>query len=350
MHICLKFRIEIEREELKLSVCFALSACNPPKASDRAQVESKEVRLPDSGLIPLDGQDVQIALKLSDDLHLNEIDCVRLLVSTNQEWGLQELGPLGILRFTSGLWYTERRDLITALYTLLRAIVLDLRASPKANISYKGIELNREEPAGLGGPNSERYILDSRGALVERRAVVCRERLILSHCLVLSLLVVRASPKDVKDILTTLKDSVEDISGSANIVKNQITFSLLVSLIISLISDALSASPDEMSILSRDASFRRDFHETVMAIGNDQIIEGCMHCVRLAWAVHLMILQDVTDASEINNDVRNINSCLEVVFSNNVFQFLIDKALRTPAYQNDDEDMIYLCSILRSSS
>ncbi|KAJ0520472.1 putative nucleoporin [Helianthus annuus] len=215
MHICLKFRIEIEREELKLSVCFALSACNPPKASDRAQVESKEVRLPDSGLIPLDGQDVQIALKLSDDLHLNEIDCVRLLVSTNQEWGLQELGPLDILRFTSGLWYTERRDLITALYTLLRAIVLDLRASPKANISYKGIELNREEPAGLGGPNSERYILDSRGALVERRAVVCRERLILSHCLVLSLLVVRASTKDVKDILTTLKDSVEDISGSA---------------------------------------------------------------------------------------------------------------------------------------
>ncbi|MFS8016867.1 putative nucleoporin [Helianthus anomalus] len=80
-------------------------------------------------------------------------------------------------------------------------------------------------------------------------------------------------PKDVKDILTTLKDSVEDISGSANIVKNQmITFSLLVSLIISLISDALSASPDEMSILSRDASFRRDFHETVMAIGNYQII------------------------------------------------------------------------------
>ncbi|MFS7921227.1 putative nucleoporin [Helianthus anomalus] len=140
-------------------------------------------------------------------------------------------------------------------------------------------------------------------------------------------------PKDVKDIFASLKDSVGDISGSADIVKNQITFSLLFSLIISLISDAPSASPDEMSILSRDASFRRNFHETVMAIGNDQIIEGCMHCVRLAWAVHLMILQNVTDASGINNDVRNINSCLKVVFSNNVFHFLIDKALRTPAYQ-----------------
>ncbi|GKF78620.1 hypothetical protein Tco_0234188, partial [Tanacetum coccineum] len=32
----------------------------PPKPSDRAQVESKEVRLPDSGPIPLDDQDVQI--------------------------------------------------------------------------------------------------------------------------------------------------------------------------------------------------------------------------------------------------------------------------------------------------
>ncbi|KAI7728587.1 hypothetical protein M8C21_001105, partial [Ambrosia artemisiifolia] len=324
----------------------------PPKASDRAQVESKEVRLPDSGLIPLDDQDVQIALKLSDDLHLNEIDCVRLLVSANQEWGLQGRGPLDILRLTSGLWYTERRDLITALYTLLRAIVLDqgLEADLQADIlKYvedlinSGLrqrlislikELNREEPAGLGGPNSERYILDSRGALVERRAVVCRERLILGHCLVLSLLVVRASSKDVKDIFTTLKDSAGDISGSTDIVKNQITFSLLFSLIISLISDALSASPDEMSILSRDASFRQDFHETVMAVGNDQIIEGCMHCVRLAWAVHLMIVQDLTDASEISNDGRKINSCLEVVFSNNVFQFLIDK--------NDDEDVIYI--------
>ncbi|GJW73471.1 phosphoglucosamine mutase family protein [Tanacetum coccineum] len=33
----------------------------PPKPSDRAQVESKEVRLPDSGPIPLDDQDVQIS-------------------------------------------------------------------------------------------------------------------------------------------------------------------------------------------------------------------------------------------------------------------------------------------------
>lgn len=58
-------------------------------------------------------------------------------------------------------------------------------------------ELNREEPAGLGGPNCERYVLDSRGALVERQAVVYRERLILGHCLVLSILVVRTGKLNI---------------------------------------------------------------------------------------------------------------------------------------------------------
>lgn len=138
----------------------------------------------------------------------------------------------------------------------------------------------------MGGPNSERYILDSRGALVERRAVVSRERLILGHCLVLSLLVVRASKlfnntflfivifpfslfmlfaplipliliieltvhvkeffincssvllsgtKDVKDIFTILKDSVAEIGGNTDIVKNEVYFELFLQHFIAVI-------------------------------------------------------------------------------------------------------------------
>lgn len=97
----------------------------PPNSSDRAQVQSKSIRLQDSTLITLDDNDVQIALKLSDDLHLNEVDCVRLLVSANQEWGLMGREQLEILRLAAGLWYTERRYLITSLHLLLRAVVLD---------------------------------------------------------------------------------------------------------------------------------------------------------------------------------------------------------------------------------
>lgn len=39
--------------------------------------------------------------------------------------------------------------------------------------------------------------------------------------------------------------------------------SLLFSLVIAFISDALSAMHDKASILSRDASFRREFHDIV---------------------------------------------------------------------------------------
>lgn len=332
----------------------------PPKPSDRAQVvQSKEVRLPDSPAISLDDQDVQIALKLSDDLHLNEIECVRLLVSANQEWGLMAREPLEILRLAAGLWYTERRDLITALHMLLRAVVLDrgleddivsdiqkyledlINGGLRQRLISLIKELNLEEPAGFGGPLCEHYVLDSRGALVERQAVVCRERLILGHCLVLSVLVVRTSPKDVKDIFNCLKDSAAEPMEGTNTLKHQITFSLLFSLVIAFISDALSAVPDKGSILSHDASFRKEFHEIVMAVGNNPNVEGFVGVVRLAWCVHLMLINDGVSASSSNNS-GYVNSGLEFIFSHNVFQFLLDNILRTAAYQNDDEDMIYM--------
>ncbi|KAE8687444.1 hypothetical protein F3Y22_tig00111016pilonHSYRG00044 [Hibiscus syriacus] len=164
-----------------LSSLKSLLSYPPPKPSDRAQVQSKEVRLPDSSPISLDDQDVQIALKLSDDLHLNEIDCIQLLVSANQEAVVLDQG------LEAGLVADIQKYLEDLINAGLRQRLISLIK-----------ELNREEPAGLGGPLSERYLLDSRGALVERRAVVCRERLILGHCLVLSILVVRTSKQTIQ--------------------------------------------------------------------------------------------------------------------------------------------------------
>lgn len=75
-----------------------------------------------------------------------------------------------------------------------------------------------------------------------------------------------------------------------------------------------------------------------MAPVNDPNISGLVDCVRLAWSVHLMLVQEgiaARDAisSASSKDLQNINSCLEVIFSNNVFQFFLDKVLRTAAYQ-----------------
>ncbi|XP_011093564.1 nuclear pore complex protein NUP205 isoform X1 [Sesamum indicum] len=343
----------------------ALLSYPPPKPSDRAQVQSKEVRLPDAGPISLDDQDVQIALKLSEDLHLNEIDCVHLIVSANQEWGLLGREPLEIFRLAAGLWYTERRDLLTAIYTLLRAVVLDqgldvdlvtdiqsyledlISSGLRQHLVSLIKELSREEPRGLGGPSCESYFLDSKGALVERKAVISRERLILGHCLVLSILVERPSSKDIKDIFSALKESAAELSGGLDSLKHQIAYSLLFSLVIAFISDALSTVPNKAPVLSQDASFRREFHEIVMVAGNDTVVEGFVDCVRLAWVVHLIMVQDGNDAKEaltstLSNDMKSVCSCLDVVFANNVFQFWLDKIFHTAAYQNDDEDMVYM--------
>ncbi|CAI8589519.1 unnamed protein product [Vicia faba] len=337
----------------------------PPKPSDRSQVQSKSLRLQDSTLITLDDQDVQIALKLSDDLHLNELDCVRLLVSANQEWGLMGREPLEILRLAAGLWYTERRYLITSLHLLLRAVVLDqgleddilvdiqkyledvINSGLRQRLISLIKELNREEPSGVGGPQCERYVIDSRGSLVERQAVVSRERLILGHCLVLSVLIVRINPKDVKDLFSVLKDSASEVSQSNTAIKHQITFSLLFALVIAFVSDGLGTVPDKASVLSSDTSFRHEFHELVMATGNDPIVEGFTGGIKLAWVVHLMLIQDgvatrETIYSASSNEMGYLSQCLEVIFSNNVFQFLLEKVLRTAAFQTEDEDMIYM--------
>ncbi|PUZ74590.1 hypothetical protein GQ55_1G077200 [Panicum hallii var. hallii] len=333
----------------------ALLSFPGPKASDRTQVESKEVRLPDMPPITLDDTDVQTALKLSDELNLNEIECVRLLVDANREWVLYGREPLEIYRLAAGLWYMERRDLITSLYILLRSVALDqgLDADLMSEIEEQlqplfndGLrqriialvkELNREEPAGIGRPSSERYVLDFRGALVERRAIVSRERLSLSHCLALSALIKLMSPKEVKDAFSILKDCAAEANQNTS-VELQITYGVLFSLVATFISDALSTSHEKGSLSSYDSSFRHEFHELVMRTGNNMTVEGFVGVVRLAWSVHLMLTQDRSNSREISD----IWSCLEIICHQNSFEFLLEQVLKTAAYQNDDEDIVYM--------
>eukprot|EP01018_Ginkgo_biloba_P012319 Gb_31636 [translate_table: standard] len=337
-----------------------------PRAADRSQVLSKEVRLPNSPPTILDDQDVQIALKLSEDLNLNEIDSVSLLVAAHQEWGLLGRDPLEILRLSAGLWFTERRALITTLYTLLRAVVLDeglehdlvgdihtyLEELFKSGLRQRLItiikELNREEPAGSGGPQAERYVLDARGVLVQRYNVAQRERLSLSQCLVLSTLIVRISAQEANDMLSLLKDSAADINDFRGIVKLQIAYTTLFGLVIALMSDALSGAQDiTASVIVPDSAFRREFQGSVMGTGSDVTVEGFMDVIKLAWAVFMMLTTDgsvagLTGSGVLPNDIANIRSCLERACAKNAFKFLLVRILKTAAFQNDDEDMVYM--------
>ena len=78
-----------------------------------------------------------------------------------------------------------------------------------------------------------------------------------------------------------------------------------------------------------------------MVAGNDTVVEGFVDCVRLAWVVHLIMVQDGNDANEaltstLSNDMKSVCSFLGVVFANNVFLFWLDKIFHTAAYQVGD--------------
>ncbi|KAG2649322.1 hypothetical protein PVAP13_1NG109800 [Panicum virgatum] len=75
-----------------------------------------------------------------------------------------------------------------------------------------------------------------------------------------------------------------------------------------------------------------------MRTGNNMTVEGFVGVVRLAWSVHLMLTQDRSNSREMSD----IWSCLEIICRQNSFEFLRERVLKTAAYQNDDEDIVYM--------
>ncbi|KAJ7534968.1 hypothetical protein O6H91_12G012900 [Diphasiastrum complanatum] len=336
-----------------------------PKSDDRSQVLSKEVNLPNAPPTILDDQDVQIALKLSDDLHLNEIDSVSLLVAAHQEWNLLGREPLEILRLASGLWFTERRALLSSLQLLLRAVVLDdelemdfladtrlyleelIESGLRKRLVCLVKELNREEPAGLGGPSAERYVMDSRGSLVERSNIAQRERLSLCQCLVLSCFIVRINVQEIKDTYSLLKYCLDDLRSDQSVVKLQIRYTVMFAISISLISDALGGAHEMPSVLSPDGVFRREFQAQVMHDGFEMPAKGFLDVVRLVWAIFIMITAEkvttgMSAPADVSVDEASARQCLDRACENNVFKFLYNNVLRTAAFQNDDEDLVFV--------
>lgn len=59
--------------------------------------------------------------------------CLKSLYFVLFQWGLLGRDPLDIYRLSAGLWYTERRDLLTSLYMLLR-VLFPLSCMPCNNI------------------------------------------------------------------------------------------------------------------------------------------------------------------------------------------------------------------------
>ena len=84
--------------------------------------------------------------------------------------------------------------------------------------------------------------------------------------------------------------------------------------------------------------FDNFFYLQLMSSVSNPSIEGFVDATRLAWTVHLVLTQDRITArgavsGSSSTDLANIYSCLELICSNNVFQFLLSRVLQTAAYQ-----------------
>ncbi|CAI7871644.1 unnamed protein product [Closterium sp. NIES-54] len=206
-----------------------------------------------------------MALQLSDAFGINEVDCVALLVAAHHEWGIAGRADSDVVRLAAGLWFTERRALLSTLFLLLKvAVVSDSTTDPLLldhvrrylrSLLQSGLtarlfrllrELNRPDAAGSGSPSLAlvvagaappagaspvagggegggggggggvgEYVMDGRGLLARRGDVVQRERLLVAQCVALACLLCRLDPKEAKELFELLQDAARDWSAAA---------------------------------------------------------------------------------------------------------------------------------------
>eukprot|EP00850_Spirogloea_muscicola_P008062 SM000042S15329 [mRNA] locus=s42:324092:335562:- [translate_table: standard] len=198
-------------------------------------------------------------------------------------------------------------------------------------------ELNREEPAGLGGPSREPYVMDARGTLVLRQNVVQRERLMLAQSLVYTCLVAKASSTELSELLDLLRACSQDWAKSKETVKLQTAYTVMFALVISLVSDSLGAGEGHERSLIEDEAFQNSFQEQVMAPvhGSSAIAASAadvLAIVKLAWGVCQL---------SVGHNAGG-NACLLAACETDAFAFLNDGILSTSAFQNDDPDLLFM--------
>lgn len=75
-----------------------------------------------------------------------------------------------------------------------------------------------------------------------------------------------------------------------------------------------------------------------MTVSTNSNVEDFVGVVRLAWVVHLILTHDrIASRGIVSNvslrEMSNISACLELVCSQNVFQFLLAKVIAGAAYK-----------------
>eukprot|EP00898_Chlorokybus_atmophyticus_P005069 jgi/Chlat1/5563/Chrsp369S05402 len=318
----------------------------PPKSEqDRKLVQSKQVYI-NQVLIPLEDIDVQLAVQLSEQFNLNELQCVELLNATDQEWGLENRDPQEVLQLAGGIFLQERQSLLSSqllefdvhpelLEDVRDYITVLLQAGTLVGRIISLIkDLGREGPNGLGSPGE--LVKDWRCQLVYRADLVQKERRMLCECLfyICELLPVLHIPLS-KENLQALHNLVRDLSADWKRANDLTRFQIASVALYAFISAVCPRVPDgsngfagAASDLAGNAAFVKEFTQQVMASA-PIADEGFMAAAQWAWGVFLAANKPASIG------VDEAQMLLRSAIERDAFGFLAHKSLGSQPFADD---------------
>eukprot|EP00887_Chlorella_sp_A99_P002898 scaffold6.g2898.t1 len=276
--------------------------CN---AEARAAVQGRTPVLPGYGELALDEEpDVREVLLLADDVRLDELLALQCVLVAQAETG-EVSAATG-----AGIYFEERRGVLTALCLLLQAQVMSVGSLPPAVAeavqTFNGellgaqsgggapllvqrlIELLKSHPLEGGGTGRLPLVVDRHGRTVERSALVARELSLLAEALLYACyLAPRLPPAEVVALAGLVRHlglKLRAPGGADLAQQQQASLALLAALLPLLPLDASEGGEreaDEAGLRalagSRDADAR---------LGAEDDVPHC-RLLRLAWGVLL---------------------------------------------------------------
>lgn len=188
-----------------------------PNAESRAAVQSGKPVTPAGPVVLDQDPDVREVLLLADEMKLDELLAVLCV-----QGALQETGEVSAAA-GAGIYFEERRGLLTSLWLLLQAQVMSAESLPadlyrsvcafnadllsqslggRTMLVQRLAELLRDNPLEAQPGSRLPVVIDSHGREVDRNALVQREQTVLCECLVYACCIrQRVQPADITDLV-----------------------------------------------------------------------------------------------------------------------------------------------------
>ncbi|KAL4853554.1 Nuclear pore complex protein NUP205 [Chlorella vulgaris] len=275
-----------------------------PSAESRAAVQSGKPLTP-GGLVVLDPEpDIREILLLADELRLDEVLAVMCVQTAEQETG-EVSAAAG-----AGIYFEERRGLLTSLWLVLQAQVMSADSLPRGlyqaicnfncellshSVSDRTLVIQRltdliranplEAPPGSRLP----AVIDSAGREVDRNSLVQREQTVLCECLVyaccISQRLTAADIADLVDLLHRLGLKARAGDGT-DLSAQQQAYCVLLSILLALmpLENAVGAEAEADSAQLRRLTTSRELDQK---IGGGLPDDPYWAVVKLTWGVLL---------------------------------------------------------------